>query len=262
MDRKCDCKCAPMTMCMPCMPVMPCCCGNGGGGEPDPGRYVTHGGGYELIVATDGDDATADGTEALPFATIEGAIAEVEKRSRLITSETKIRFKPGVYTTSSTYLLQGIFGDGLWLESFSGARDVSILYNGPGDIGEYMFRISGLLCGFVNLTLGGQDTAHRIGTVICTATGGCVPVRNCVVQHARLGLYSYGLIYTDGTQISNTADAAVLARCGGVVSSRNSGGGSNTGIGLYADGGMIYKSGTQPSATTAEQKVHGGQIFG
>lgn len=88
-----------------------------------------------IWVAPNGDDATADGSEAKPFKNLQVVF---DRLPRFITGDIFIKLKPGVYRSQGTYHVYNRQGGNIVIE---GVGDGVKLYN-PGTGGEWFFNIA------------------------------------------------------------------------------------------------------------------------
>jgi len=100
-------------------------------------------------------------------------------------------------------------------------------------------RVSGFLIANANYFLG-TGTAYGYGTYVSVGKGLII---NCYFYNIKIGV---GSVYVGDVRSQNNDDVAAIPPA----------------YGLHADGGLIFKKGTQPAGSVAnELKTNGGQIW-
>ncbi|MFT9848523.1 hypothetical protein [Aneurinibacillus sp. REN35] len=197
------------------------------------------------VDSTIGNDSNDGKTAATPFKTIAMAVSKIPQ----IANHTfTIAIAAGTYNEDVT--LQGFYGKGLILINGSSTADNS----------RSIKSITKNNCGVPVITTGLYATkADGIGFTANRCVHAVFAKCKIDVAASQNGISlfaSNGII--QNCSISNRSNA-ITATISTVSSDTNTGSGNS--VGLYAaQGATIGKSGTQPSATAAEQVYGGGQI--
>lgn len=205
-----------------------------------------------IYVRKTGSDITGDGSSANPFLTISKALA-VLKTYAFIPTTFRIYIGDGTYNEGD-YLSVWHKAPSLEFRSESGDKS-KVTITTTLQIQSSNVKIS---C----LTFTGPSTSYMI---YCMGSG-CTYITECTITVPTTsniyGIYATmgAAAYVDYTDINGCYSAISTGPTGQITSINNSGSGNK--YGLRADGGIIIKNSTQPSATTPEDKIEGGQIFG
>ena len=177
---------------------------------------ATYGGG--LFVATDGDDATADGTSAHPFATISAAIAAANDGD-------EIAVDAGTYSVSADIVVD----KAVTIQSLTGNAEDVIVRRGSGNI--HIFSLNNANAVVRDLTIqDGYLSANYVAgcCVLIGAAGG--RVENCVIRNSTCNGWD-----AKGCVNLGSADAVVshcvISNC---TSSSNQGGSA-----IYISAGLV-----------------------
>lgn len=238
-----------------------CCCG-GGEGTPAPGPTpgpqpdcdgIHVGGRVDLYVSKEGSEE-GDGTEENPFLRIQQAVDYAEQR---------------LCGNHSVYIW---VDDGIYEENVSVLHLRSIRIQGLNeDKSKVIVRGTNPEESYYVVLL--KDCAHaevRHLTIEGLSINGNLKYQNCGAGNAynvqingktdRFGIfYQYASGYLQDCVINNS-NWAINVGYAGVVHSRNSTGSGNK-IGISSHGSIVFLEGSVPSATTAQQKTAGGQIY-
>jgi hypothetical protein len=219
-----------------------------------------HSGVRTIIVDGDnGDDSTADGTEAKPFQTLEAAKKAVPDVT--LGWRTHIRIKAGTYVMPTADLDFGIhLGGRIYIESFSGAKDVEIVFSSAtsglkrgislfGPNGFEIYRIKFL-----------KDSAIK-EDLACFVTGTpFVVIDDCEFQ----GFYNGLTIESSRGLITNcnyiNCNQAVYCSKSSLITHQNSAASGTNYINSVNDG-IIIKKGLQATGTIATDRIVAGQII-
>jgi hypothetical protein len=198
------------------------------------------------VDLTNGNDTTGTGAVGSPFKTITKALAGIK---RIIQADITISVAAG--TTTENVLVQGFMGYGTF--KIIGSSTLSNTHN------INSVSVEGCKCPIVVQGVNVQNTAYI----------GCIVNNSVNVLFDRMKIEqvtaNYGIHYNSsngkvtGCSISNRSDAIRVDALSQVQSVDNTGT-SNTTV-LVANGSVIRKYGTQPSGTTAELAIAGGQIL-
>jgi len=210
--------------------------------------------GNEVVVLTNflnlyvnpvtGNDNNDGLTANTAFLTINRALSEFRKYT-VIRAVTRIYLAPGVYNqgVNMTYFSMGNF----YLQGDT-SNPASVVLDSvtiSGSTGGYY--ISGVKTASISFDTVQYGAVSNCVLETITTTGRSVSVLRSVVNISNCSF----------TGVGNAIFASTLST---VYSSANTG--SGNAIGLLASSSIIFKSGTQPTGMTAEQKQNGGQIFG
>jgi hypothetical protein len=209
-----------------------------------------------IVDGENGDDAEGIGTEAKPVATIQRAFAMIPK----ITTgwRTYIKIKAGTYEIPSRILDTGLrLGGDLWIDSYSSARDVEIVFadsGGPNAWGLSSARSTHINIKNLRITRPSSKANNGITMDVNTFS-----ISNCELENFIFGIAvtsANGLI--TGCNYINCNNALWVTN--GVVRHGNP---TATGTGYInaVEGGIIVKLGTHPAGTTATDRVIAGQII-
>ncbi|BBN97512.1 hypothetical protein [Sporolactobacillus terrae] len=207
----------------------------------------------DYYVAPDGSDETGDGSETKPFKMIQHALDLIPD---IIKHNVTINLAPGA-TFSESIILAYKFGGGITIKS----SDKSTI-NGSG-----LFRriISNLILENLDFVLQETITDHGV-----LSFGGCstIGVLNTTVNGNEKDITAF---YFAGGSHGEVSTSSSALNCKHVIFCTGQSsifvydmgpGSGNTGTGLVAQNGIIYKGASGfPSAETAESQSLGGQIF-
>lgn len=213
------------------------------------------------VDATNGDDSNP-GTQSEPLQTIQAAINKIPQ---IVNHTVTINVAPGTYNESPT--IEGFVGKGI-IQLFGGSDLTSATnYVITGQLkientGCYI-SITGFKIDGTGLSVNGANLIHTVYASMY------VQFHYVIVDGTVSSEWSWcnGLYFDYGSharvwgcQINNCKSAAMKVGLLSHVFSQNNQGSGN-GTGLWAVGGIIQKTGTQPSGTTAEVMDWGGQIW-
>lgn len=206
-----------------------------------------------FYVATDGDDDTADGTETKPFKTLKAAVAALP---RIFAGGCSIKLKPGVYVEDRVDInhLQMVT---LNISPANSGDDVTIKTTSP-IVALATWNIP-FCVELKNLKVQGSDGD---GTNIGIQPGRCnsMVIQDCEISGCKEGVAAF----QSTAHIKNTTINATLRciRSGFLSQIFSEGNQGSAQYGLASHSGIIYKAGTQPTGTIAnEQRINGGQIW-
>lgn len=198
-------------------------------------------------VSPTGSDSN-DGTETTPFLTIQKAI---DMLPQVINHRATITVSAGI-SAPTTINLIGFSGKNriTFVSDASGTPIISLastmaLENNTCPISFYDFEFPQTANGYIRISN-------------CTD----VYLFNLTINSEEI----YGVdVYSSNVRLSsviinNVENAAIYAENNSNVATSNNSGTGNA-IGLKSNGSIIFKEGTQPTGTTAEAKIAGGQIF-
>jgi hypothetical protein len=212
-----------------------------------------------IVDGENGDDATANGTEARAYKTVQGALTAAPRLT--LGWRTWIRIKAGMYEMSTADLDFGIrLGGYIQMEAFSGQRDVEFVFpstpagNGRGvTAGQFPGGMR-----IINIKLRKGDGTKLHNGVTCIGLP-YFEVNSCEFENFNFAIVaseSQGIIINP---VYTNCNVAVMAGSGSVMHHRN-GAATGTGYILQVEGGIIVKQGTQPAGTIATERVIAGQI--
>lgn len=209
-----------------------------------------------LYVSTTGSDTAGDGSETSPYATINYAVSTIPKN--LNGYGVTINLSAGTYDESVN--ISGFYG-GKAYKGFNLIGGTNLT-----DCDSYIVKsitasnINGVFINGIKL----NNTATSISIQSCL---------NCMINYCKIDGGTYGIFVIGGStaslvniSINNTTVIAINACQVSQVAAINISGTGNAvglGAGNNSNGtpGIIFKYGITMTATTAEQKVRGGQIF-
>jgi hypothetical protein len=139
-----------------------------------------------IVDGDNGDDVEGNGTEAKPFKTIVRAFAV--KPKIVMGWQTLIKIKAGTYEIPSRMLDTGYrIGGDLWVTTFSGVRDVEIVFADSG--GSLNYGVASIRAGtyvhIQNLRITRSSTKANMGIVI---EGDPFIIHNCELENFDSGI--------------------------------------------------------------------------
>ena len=218
-------------------------------------RIIGPGGAYYVNVNT-GSDSNDGLTSGTAFKTIQHALDQLPRH---LAGDVTVNIADGDYTAENLITFAGFMGGGSLLVIGTAADNCKL----P------TLTLSGNSANIIikNLRFCTYRTVSGNNTILFTIANVSVNIQNC--KFALLQTTAdivVGALVSRGPFIEfymcefNGLDTAISATSGGMAwSYYNTGSGNNTA--LFAGSGIIILTGTQPSATTAQVTVGGGQIF-
>ena len=213
-----------------------------------------------IVDGTNGNDATATGTEEKPYKTIQAAYnALPDVSSRTCT----IRIKAGTYVLPSISVKKGL-GGMVSFEAFSGTRDV---------IWETTSQYNAIACLYVPTILNIENIQFKASSASGAMTGtglhlvrsGPAIIVGCEFDgFLQYGVFSAAMCFAkvENCLFKNIGTTAINVDSA-ILRSLNNTSTNDGKYGLSSVSSIIFKVGTQPTGTTAnEQTLAGGQIFG
>jgi hypothetical protein len=157
-------------------------------------------------------------------------------------------------------LIEEFMGGGVHTVSYSGVRDVEIVFSNTGASAKRgIYLLNTPSSSIENLRLvKDPGTKDGYGITIADAYAGIV---NCEFEN-----FNYGIRGLNGARIlaSNcnyiNCNAGLLS-CFSALAHHRNGTGSGLSYGLVAEGGIITKQGTQPTGSIADEQIICGQII-
>jgi hypothetical protein len=223
-----------------------------------------------IVDGENGDDATANGTEARAYRTVQAALNAIPK---MLHASVTIRIKAGTYTPEAgkRFTFGGVnAGSGITITSFSGNNDVELTGNTTnGSEILYISDITGQIS-IEKIDLNGGPDGTMAGCGIFLDRCPFSKINYCHIRNMRNAAYwsregacivALNSNVSVGANEFSNAYIGIYARPGSsVISDNNTSDSVN--IGLKTSAGIIRKIGTQPAETVANEQIsNAGQII-
>lgn len=215
----------------------------------------------DIYVATTGSDDIGDGSVGNPYLTIQYALDKIPK---FLANRINIYVADGVYNLNSRITLKGFIGNNIITIIGNEANPSNCKLDG-GSNSISIFRAMGCvvyikIAGFY-ITRNTRDVTNHLAAIQSMKSLD-VRVYNCILEKFYHGLQGYhtGNIHIQDCDLKDNKHA-IWSTMSNIYSQNNSSSIINE-YGLWADRGIIYKFGTQPTGSTANQGTYaGGQIW-
>jgi hypothetical protein len=224
-----------------------------------------HPGSLTLIVdGTNGDDATANGTEARPYQTIQAALNAIPRYF----VDVVVKIKPGTYDEAPKLTDKMYTGKSLSITSFSGKNDVVISRTSTGSVTTLSLSNFSSNVSVSYMTVVIKDPSNGYCGIRITNTFFPV-VKYCDITGVRTS-GALGGIAIQNCSVASVSNCCIddsnigisISNCGTCQSTDNSNGDIGLKYGLSVWGSVIRRHGTQPQGTVANTSIYaGGQIL-
>lgn len=215
--------------------------GGGGGNVSATTENITY------YVNPNGSDSNDGLTSSTPFKTVQKAI---DMLPQIINHSVVINLQDGVYSASYVTYISGFSGKGS-IKISSVGTDLSCTLEGN-------IQISSCTCQITVEDLGFRGSNGFVLIKTCAY----VYISSCKFDDADTAVY---VLSSSVVNVSNCSFyslyTCISAEGSSLIRSYNNGTGSGNTTALRAVSSIIFKSGSQPPATTAESKTYGGQIW-